>query len=351
MPSCDPTWRSARARAPPSREDPSLRWHPSAAPLATLHAEGKVTTFPAIGYTGANQSHFTSRHYWEVGETKPSARLGWMGRYLDRHGVRDNPLQGLTLDWDLAPALAAGSVPVATMSSPDDYDFWSPGVWGPVEDRMLTSIGTFGAGATFDPGLAPGARRRRRHRTPARAAGAVPGAVPTPEPDAYPNTSTSASGCGRWPPCSPPASRCGAWRSTPPAATTPTPTRRPACPENLQITCDSLLAFQRDLEARGLADRVLIHVWSEFGRRPDENGSGTDHGAGGCSFLIGTQASGQMVGEFPGLAPGDLDEDDNLRATSDFRGVYRGLLEQWFGVDAAPIIPNAASFPPPTLLS
>ena len=118
---------------------------------------------------------------------------------------------------------------------------------------------------------------------------------------------------------------------------------RPACPEDLQITCDSLLAFQRDLEARGLADRVLVHVWSEFGRRPEENGSGTDHGAGGCSFLIGTQARGEMVGEFPGLTA--LDEDDNLRSTSDFRGVYRGLLEQWFGVDAAPIIPNASSSP------
>ena len=76
-------------------------------------------------------------------------------------------------------------------------------------------------------------------------------------------------------------------------------------PGNLKMTCDSLLAFQRDLEARGLADRVLVHVWSEFGRRPEENGSGTDHGAGGVSFVIGSRAKGQMVGEFPGLtSPG-----------------------------------------------
>ena len=48
------------------------------------------------------------------------------------------------------------------------------------------------------------------------------------------------------------------------------------------------LAFQADLEARGLADRVLVHLWSEFGRRPEENGSaGTDHGAAGVGFLIG----------------------------------------------------------------
>ena len=71
---------------------------------------------PAIGYTGANQSHFTSRHYWEVGEVNPFGRIGWLGRYLDKHGVDDNPLQGLSLDYNLAPALAAADKPVAAVS-------------------------------------------------------------------------------------------------------------------------------------------------------------------------------------------------------------------------------------------
>ena len=97
---------------------------------------------------------------------------------------------------------------------------------------------------------------------------------------------------------------------------------------DLKLTADSLHAFQRDLEARGLADRVLVHVWSEFGRRAKENGSGgTDHGAAGTGFLIGSRVAGTMIGEFPGLAR--LDADGNLRATADFRGLYaradRGL--------------------------
>jgi uncharacterized protein (DUF1501 family) len=118
---------------------------------------------------------------------------------------------------------------------------------------------------------------------------------------------------------------------------------------DLQEIGDSLRAFQRDLEARSLQDRVLVHVWSEFGRRPEENGSGTDHGAAGAGFVIGSQARGEMVGDFPGLSV--LDEDDNLRNTSDFRGVYCALLEQWLGVDAAPIIPNASSFTRPALVA
>ena len=119
--------------------------------------------------------------------------------------------------------------------------------------------------------------------------------------------------------------------------------------EDLKATCDGLLAFQRDLEARGLDDRVLTLIWSEFGRRPEENDSnGTDHGAGGNAFLMGTPARGTMVGEWPGLD--SLDEDDNLRSTSDFRALYCGLTEQWFGVDAGAVIPGASSFARPALL-
>ena len=61
--------------------------------------------------------------------------------------------------------------------------------------------------------------------------------------------------------------------------------------EDLGTTAQALKAFQQDLEAKGLADRVITLVWSEFGRRPHENGSGdnagTDHGAAGSAFLFG----------------------------------------------------------------
>jgi uncharacterized protein (DUF1501 family) len=56
---------------------------------------------------------------------------------------------------------------------------------------------------------------------------------------------------------------------------------------------------------------------------------------------MGTKVKGQMIGEFPGLA--NLDDDDNLLHTSDFRGVYSALLEQWFAQDAAAVIPGASS--------
>lgn len=112
----------------------------------------------------------------------------------------------------------------------------------------------------------------------------------------------------------------------------------------LKQTADTLLAFQRDLEQRGIADRVLTLVWTEFGRRSKENGSaGTDHGAAGVGYLIGTRATGKMIGEYGGLQAG-VDKQGNLLPTADFRGVYASLLEQWFGQDASQVIPDAKSF-------
>jgi len=74
-------------------EDERLMWHPAASGLSTLHKEGKVSVFPAIGYDPPDESHFTSRHYWEVGQLDINLRTGWMGRLLDLTGSPNNPLQ------------------------------------------------------------------------------------------------------------------------------------------------------------------------------------------------------------------------------------------------------------------
>ncbi len=117
-----------------------------------------------------------------------------------------------------------------------------------------------------------------------------------------------------------------------------------ALEQGLNEVSQALAAFQKDLERRGLGGRVLTLVWTEFGRRAEQNAdNGTDHGAAGTAFLLGTRARGKMVGEFPGMQR--LDKDGNLRHTSDFRALYASLLEQWFDVDAARILPDAKKMP------
>ena len=68
-----------------------------------------------------------------------------------------------------------------------------------------------------------------------------------------------------------------------------------------------------------------------------------------AAFLIGTRTVGKMIGEFPGLTK--LDVNENVVPTSDFRAMYCSLLEQWFGTEAGLVIPEAASFERPVLVS
>jgi uncharacterized protein (DUF1501 family) len=359
FPSGDPAYRRLRPTLalPGSAgqafgEDDRLRWHPAALPLAQLHAEGKVSVFPAIGYTDANQSHFTSRHFWEVGATSSTLRTGWLGRYLDVVGTQDNPLQGLSLDHHLQPSLAAGRVPVATVESPEDYDFWTRGVWGQVQERMLESMGSLAAAAQLpDPALKQAAAavyqtdQLRRQLAAFAAGGSVvpPVAYPTSDEGFPKRLAALAAMLSAGMPL-----HCVALQA--PGMYDTHSNQVGELTDGLTITAASLLAFQRDLESRGLADRVVTLVWTEFGRRAEENGSrGTDHGAAGIALVIGAPVRGRMVGEFPGLSNG-LDGEGNLRATADYRGLYSALLEQWLETDAAAVIPNASAFARPALI-
>jgi uncharacterized protein (DUF1501 family) len=326
-------------------EDDRLQWNPAAAGLATLHEEGKVSAFPAIGYDHPDQSHFTSRHYYEIGELQVGFRTGWLGRYLDLVGDEENPLQGLSLDGSLSPMLATAEKPVAAIDSVDGYELWSA-TSDPIENEMFRSFARFGSLPSDSPGLA---QVRRATSQTDKLRQDLAGVGEFSSPVSYPETSFAHKLAGLAAyiavglPLRVVTIRASGGYDT--HADQATDLER-----NLRETCEGLLAFQRDLEARGLADRVMVELWSEFGRRPEENGSlGTDHGAAGNAFVIGSKAQGQMVGEFPGLTK--LDENDNLRVTSDFRGMYCSLLEQWLGYDAEAIIPGASGFARPTLVS
>lgn len=340
----------------PFTEDQRLRWHPAAASFAKLHNAGKVTVFPGIGYSSPDMSHFTSRHYWEVGATETGTVTGWLGRYLDVAGSPTNPLQGLSMDGQMNPTLAPAANPVAAIDRPENFSLWLDGVWGDVFSWTLDSASTLGEAQrrSPDPALAQVAEAAsevgvvRRALAPFRDAN---GNAAYTSPVTYPKSGDSdfpqrLAGLAAMVASGLPL-RCVALTSDTQFDTHSA--QKGTFNSGLSLIADSIAAFQSDLEARGIADRVLVHVWSEFGRRAQENGSaGTDHGAAGVSLLVGTRASGRMVGEWPGLTA--LDSNGNLRQNVDFRGVYCSLIEQWFGADPTAIIPSAGSFPRYTLI-
>ena len=93
------------------------------------------------------------------------------------------------------------------------------------------------------------------------------------------------------------------------------------------------------VEAAGRADRVLVMTVSEFGRRPGENGSGTDHGTAAPHFLIGSAVRGGRYGAPPSLTA--LDPHGNLVATTDFRSLYATALAGWLDVDPVAVLGRA----------
>jgi uncharacterized protein (DUF1501 family) len=92
-------------------------------------------------------------------------------------------------------------------------------------------------------------------------------------------------------------------------------------------------AFYDDLAAHNLADKTLIMIWSEFGRRVADNASnGTDHGEANNIYCIGNRVKGGVYGANPNLT--DL-HNGNLKNNLDFRDVYTTIIQNWFGNSAA----------------
>jgi len=284
-----PTLAIAPSDSTPFTEDARLRWHPSAGSFAALHDAGKVTTFPGIGYTSPDMSHFTSRHYWEVGATETSVVTGWLGRYLDVAGSPTNPLQGLSMDGQMNPTLATARNPVAAIDKPEDFSLWLDGVWGDIFTMTLDSASALGEvqRRAADPALAQVAEAASEVGIVRRALASfrdANGSAAYHSPVAYPTSADSdfpqrLAGLAAMIAAGLPL-RCV-------ALTTDTRfdphSSQKTFDTGLALAADAIAAFQADLEARGVADRVLVHVWSEFGRRAEENGSrGTDHGGDGA---------------------------------------------------------------------
>jgi uncharacterized protein (DUF1501 family) len=355
-PNGDPSYRKLRPElalkpddGPPLQSDSRLHWHPSLAPLAKLHDRGKVTVFPAIGYTHPDQSHFTSRHYWEVGALDPQQGAGWLGRLLDVIGDEENAMQGLSLDESLLPSLATAHVPVATLADPAQYGFDSHNVWDVPGALLPDAMGSLGGLVdAADPFLTQASKiageSNQLRRQLSRFVGPDGQAhyhskVKYPDGDFANRLSALAALLHAGFPI-----RAAALQA-PGEFDTHSDESGPLS-DGLQQTAQALVAFQADLENRGLGSRVLTFLWSEFGRRAAQNDSnGTDHGAAGVAFMMGEHLKHRMIGEFPGLGRGGLDRDGNLKESVDFRAVYASVVEDWYRADAEQIVPDAKKMP------
>ena len=297
LPQLRPTWGSPPGAGTAFAEDPRLRWHPAAARARRPAPRGQAHR---VARRSATRPRPVALHLAPLlggRRARPNERTGWMGRFLDPIGTTTTRSRGSRSTAGSRPRWRPRTDPVAAIDGPT-YDLWAPGL-GRAEDadvrRRRRSAAAppppdpasqaAGAAAAQSMQLA-GARSRsapssRRRRLPGRTPGS-------------PTTSRPRRDARRRP-----ADPLRGVRAR--AATTPTTTRPTlATRRRARLRHDPRLPAR----PRGARDRRPGHDAGLVRVRPpaEENGSGTDHGAAGYAFVIGTQVQGEMVGEFPASA-------------------------------------------------
>ena len=295
-------------------------FHPKMKAMGELFREGEVAVVQGVGYPEPDRSHFRSMEIWHTAsrDAKVPAN-GWLGRYLDSLRVPAEAFpRGLSLTDTLPQALGAARVIAPVVAQLDAF-----GATDEAQAAILRKLGTRRA-----CGDGPVGFLRRQAETLYDTAGRLKTAaaksrstVEYPEGELGEQLSRAGQILG-----------AGLGVRVLFASQDGYDTHADQAGEHgnlLEALASSLAAFRRDLKERGLAEKVLVMVFSEFGRRVDENASrGTDHGAASCMFLVGARVKGGLVGNYPAL---DKLGDGDLIHDTDFRSVYATLLDRWMG--------------------
>ena len=314
----------------------TLGFNPNASRLKDLYDAGNVAVVQGIGYPNSSRSHFRGMDIWHTCEPDTIATEGWVAkliRELDPGG--EQPLTGVNIGRGLPRALAAPGVTATSVGDLDNYGLMTS---VEVEAERNANLEIF-----------------KRMYTPAVGAGAVMDYLSLTGRDSLAGAEVLAQVPGQY-------SSSVEYGENPIAKslrdvarihTAGVGTRvfytahpgydthshqPPVHPRLLQEMSGALSDFLQDLREHDAAEEVSILVFTEFGRRMKDNGSGTDHGSGGGAFIVGDAVKGGLYAEYPSVKPEDWLNSEDLKHTFDFRGVYGTMLKQWMGVDAHDIV-------------
>ena len=315
-----------------------LGFHPTMAPLKKYWDEGKLAIFLGIGYPNASYSHFRSMDIWHTCEPDTQGSEGWLGRAIkDMDPNAENVLTGVNFGRGLPRALAKDGVPVASVGDLETYGLLT-GIDG--EDQRTEALDVFGR--MYSPAVGRSAVLDYIRNTGTDALKGADILATAPQMYSsdieYSNTAvgqymkniaqTHLAGFGT-----------RVLYTTSPYNGFDTHANQAALQAGLwQDVSNTVDNFMSDLRAKDASDNVTLFLFSEFGRRIADNGSGTDHGAGSIAMAVGEHVKGGIYGEYPSLELQHQEEGGNLRFNMDFRQVYTCLLEDWIGLDAKPIV-------------
>jgi len=311
--------------------------NPSMGPLKKFWDEGKLAVFLGIGYPNPSYSHFRSMDIWHTCEPDKVGTEGWLGKVLaDLDPNKENVLTGVNFGRGLPRALAKEGVPVASVGNLETYGLLS-GIQGEERNDALDVFGrmyapTIGTGYAMDYIRSTGIDALRGADILATA------------PHSYTsNVEYSSTDVGRYMKNIAQTHLADFGTrvlfTTSPYNGFDTHAAEATAHSALwSDVSDTVETFFTDLRDHGKAENTLLFMFSEFGRRIFDNGSGTDHGAASVAFAVGDKVKGGIYGIYPSMERKDHIEGGNLAPTMDFRQVYATIVEDWFGLDPVPVI-------------
>ncbi len=317
--------------------DDKVGFHPAMAPIKNMYDQGKVAVLQGIGYPNPIRSHFRSMDIWHTAEPDKMITDGWLGRAIrDLDPDKENILTAVNFGRGLPRALAAPGVSVASVGDLSNY-----GVLTGIEDKQDRTQALDIFGRMYSPMIGSGAVNDYLSQT---GLDALKGAdILSTAPKTY-SSSVEYGGSlfAQWLKNIAQVHIAGfgtrvLYTGVNPGTFDTHANENITMPKLWGDVSNAVSDFYEDLKEHHANEEVVMLMFTEFGRRVQENGSGTDHGSGSVAFVIGDSVKGGLYGEYPSLEPDKLDQGD-LQWNNDFRGTYATLLEKWMGVDANPVL-------------
>ena len=316
--------------------DKDLAFNPQMGALKDIYDQGDLAVIYGVGWEESTRSHFRAMDIWHTAEPDKVGMEGWLGRAIRQLDPEsENPVTAVNVGYGLPRALVAPNASVASVADLEAYGMLSSveqkqkredllkrfaNMYAPAigSSQVMDYIGQTGLDALKGADMlkvAPGnydsdieydsanpLAQKLRDVSRIHLAGLGTRIFYT-EHGGFDTHASQASNH----------------------------------PKLWNEVSTAIGDFWQDIKEHNADENVVMFVFSEFGRRVKENGSGTDHGAGGVAMAIGSGINGGMHGEYPEIRAEALVEGD-LAPSIDFRSTYSTLLEDFFNIDGEPIV-------------
>ncbi len=313
----------------------TLAFHPQAGPLKEMYEQGDVAVVQGIGYENSSRSHFRAMDIWHTCEPDKVGTEGWLGRAIrELDPQKENVLTAVNFGRGLPRALSAPGVPVTSVGDLDNYGLMS----GIDDEHRIEALDIFkemyapaiGSGPVMDylsqTGMDVLKGADILKQAPAMYSSDVEYADNSIAKSLKDVARVHLAGLG---------TRIfyanhGGYDNH--------ANEYPDHPRLMTELSGAIMDFFQDLRDHDASENVSMLVFTEFGRRMRDNGSGTDHGSGGGAFMIGDPIDGGLYAEYPSIRPEDWLYGEDMKHTYDYRGLYATVLERWLGIGAPEIV-------------